>query len=685
MDEQSKKLFVERDQLAKLVGERGREIELLKQARAKLEEEKSTLTAHQNTLGKQLADSRRELEALKKACTQWQAEKSSMILDGERFERLLQDRQIESLRKDSEYQLLLTNFHQLQEDVEQLLDAQGHLELAKSQLELEIQRRDADRVEQFRVAAERDRATEVLAQMKVQLEHEVHALTIEREVQTRVGEARDREIDDLKQTKARLEQERHTLAVERDVQVLAAKTYDRDLNVLKQDLAELKRERRDLIVERDQQSRVLATRERELELLQQANAMLEQGKKTLVGDGEAKLRSAEARDRELEALRQVTEKLEQEKQAFAENVEEQSKALLERDRELEVLKQELAKLEQELQVLAADADEKSKKIDARNQELEELKQETVKLEQEKQALTVNCEANAARVETRDRELETLARTNARLEQEMTAIITRNRISAKRGSKGDSDIDDLIFDLELFFSGKAIVYVDVGSYVGDVFLKLNQTAKSFRIHEAHLYEPNPASYARLLEKTSGEHGATVHTYNFAIGESTDTSQFISAKSMTKALSGDLADMGTSGDVFTARRTNLDSQSSIFTDGKINLLKIDVEGHELDVLAGARGLLATQSVDILYVEVGFNLSGTQQTYFAEIDRFMQSLNYRVLRIYEQKEEWMSGSPLLRRANIAYMSEKFANAHPLKLMQEMQDLKNKLHELTGSEIGR
>ncbi|MCA8412115.1 FkbM family methyltransferase [Burkholderia multivorans] len=545
MDAQWKKLLQERDHLDKVVNERGREIELLKQAHAKLEQEKTALAERHDFLGKQLAESSRELDALRKAKMQWEADRSSMASGRERLERLLQDRDDVSARKDDENRLLLTNLHQLQEELEQLLEAQAYLEQANLRFQQEVRRLEVECAEQSRISVARDREMEVLMQAKVRLEHDAHALAVEREVQARVAEARAREIEELKQVKARLEQERHALAVERDVQLLAAKTYDREIEALK-----------------------------------------------------------------------------------------------------------LAK---------------------------------ATLEQEKQALAADGAAKAGRIETRERELEALKRTKAQLEQEKTALISRNRIAARQGSKGDTDIDDLIFDLELFFGGKAIVYVDVGSYVGDVFLKLKRTAKRFRIHEAHLYEPNPVSYAQLVDKTSGESGTTIHTYNFAIGESTDTSRFIKAKSMTKVLSSDLADMATSDDVFTAHRTTLDSQSSIFTDGKINLLKIDVEGNELDVLAGARELLAAQRVDVLYIEVGFNLSGTQQTYFAEIDRFMQSLNYRVLRVYEQKEEWMNDSPLLRRANIAYMSEKFANAHPLKLMQEVQDLKDKLRELTGSEGGK
>lgn len=650
MDAQSKKLLQERDHLDKVVNERGREIELLKQAHAKLEQEKTALAERHDFLGKQLAESSRELDALRKAKMQWEADRSSMASGRERLERLLQDRDDVSARKDDENRLLLTNLHQLQEELEQLLEAQAYLEQANLRFEQEVRRLEAECVEQSRISVARDREMEVLMQAKLRLEHDAHALAVEREVQTRVAEARAREIEELKQVKARLEQERHALAVERDVQVLAAKTYDREFDALKQ-----------------------------------ANSQLEQDKRALVAEGEATLKRAEARDLELAALKHANAQLEQDKRKLAAERDATSGEVAARSRELELLKQAKTALEQEKQALLVDGDAKSRSAEARDRELEALKLAKVALEQEKQALAADGVAKAGRIETRERELEALKRTKAQLEQEKAALISRNRIAARQGSKGDTDIDDLIFDLELFFGGKAIVYVDVGSYVGDVFLKLKRTAKRFRIHEAHLYEPNPVSYAQLVDKTSGESGTTIHTYNFAIGESTDTSRFIKAKSMTKALSSDLADMATSDDVFTARRTTLDSQSSIFTDGKINLLKIDVEGNELDVLAGARELLAAQRVDVLYIEVGFNLSGTQQTYFAEIDRFMQSLNYRVLRVYEQKEEWMKDSPLLRRANVAYMSEKFANAHPLKLMQEVQDLKDKLRELTGSEGGK
>jgi FkbM family methyltransferase len=359
----------------------------------------------------------------------------------------------------------------------------------------------------------------------------------------------------------------------------------------------------------------------------------------------------------------------------------QSSVAAERVNEIEALKQAKAKLEEEKRVLAKGLEAQSKAAEERARQLESLTQAKAKLEQERQALTDGRDAQARVAQERGREIESLKQTTIKLEQEKAAVVKQRSAAAGVGSgnRGDADIDDLIGDLEVFFNGKAIIYADVGAYVGDVFMKINSSVKSFSIHEAHLFEPNPASYEQLLSKVSGIEKPIVHTYNVAVGASSDEHRFIPAKSMTKALLSTLPAESAPDDVFTVGCVGLDRQSFVFTDGKINLLKIDVEGRELDVLSSARELLTAQSVDILYIEVGFNRTGNQQAYFAEVDQFLQEFGYRVMRVYEQKEEWMKGSPLLRRANIAYMSENFANAHPLALMRELRSLKERIQELS------
>ena len=54
--------------------------------------------------------------------------------------------------------------------------------------------------------------------------------------------------------------------------------------------------------------------------------------------------------------------------------------------------------------------------------------------------------------------------------------------------------------------------------------------------------------------------------------------------------------------------------------------------------------------------------------------------LFRIYEQTNEWMQDSPLLRRCNVAYFSERFAESNPYRLSRELLQLRNQL-----AQIGR
>jgi FkbM family methyltransferase len=579
-----------------------------------------------------------------------------------------------------------------------------------------------ERDQQSRLATDRAREVVELKQSKAKLEQEKSTLSARYESQARLLDECKHGLEASKRANSQLQKENAVLVAERDqsetelrdaLDASIRKSGDNEsllsnLHLIQEELEQGFAERESLqrvnaqleaqareaqerareTLERinaqlEAQAREAQERARDLDSLQAAKATVEQELRTLEVRHEVERRIAEERIRELGALRETMALLEQEKQSLTVKHEVQSGVVAERTKELDALKQKKAQLEQEKHALTTAQNAQTKMVEERTRQTDLLKQAKTKLEQEKQSLIEGRETQVRVAEERERELTSLKQAKVKLEQEKAALEKLKQTIVTKANKGDADIDDLLSDLELFFNGKAIIYVDVGAYVGDVFLKIKRLSKKFRIHEAHLFEPNPNSYAQLTSKIAGSDSPVVHTYNLAIAESSDAHRFIPAKSMTKALSVDLVSESGPGDVFTARCVSLDSQAPIFTDGKINLLKIDVEGKEMDVLASARKLFESQSVDIIYIEVGFNRSGTQQTYFAEVDQFLQSFGYRVLRIYEQKEEWMRDSPLLRRANIAYMSERFANAHPLKLMQELQELKSRLNELTGGML--
>lgn len=249
----------------------------------------------------------------------------------------------------------------------------------------------------------------------------------------------------------------------------------------------------------------------------------------------------------------------------------------------------------------------------------------------------------------------------------------------KASSSDAQIDDFIEDIAPFFMKKKLTYVDAGAFVGDVFLKLLRSG-AVDIREAHLFEPNPESFAELKRKVADCGISALHLYNLALGNDVGEKTFLAARSMTKSVknapSADGAPVSTN--MFTAPCKPLQDFENFITDQHIHILKVDVEGDEMEVLAGARGLLDGMHVDVLYIEVGMNRDGTQQTYVSRIDGFLQDYGYRAFKIYEQRHEWIQDSPLLRRCNVAYMSSRCAANNPYSVVKENYLLAQEIERL-------
>jgi len=63
--------------------------------------------------------------------------------------------------------------------------------------------------------------------------------------------------------------------------------------------------------------------------------------------------------------------------------------------------------------------------------------------------------------------------------------------------------------------------------------------------------------------------------------------------------------------------------------IHLLKIDIEGHELDALAGARRMFDKKSIDIVTFEFG-GCNIDTRTFFQDFWYFFSEINMKIFRI-------------------------------------------------------
>lgn len=68
-------------------------------------------------------------------------------------------------------------------------------------------------------------------------------------------------------------------------------------------------------------------------------------------------------------------------------------------------------------------------------------------------------------------------------------------------------------------------------------------------------------------------------------------------------------------------------------RIQLLKVDTEGHDLEVLKGAERTLADGRVDIIMIEAGFSAPGRPQPSLGDFQSYLAPLGYYLYGIYNQ----------------------------------------------------
>ncbi len=69
-------------------------------------------------------------------------------------------------------------------------------------------------------------------------------------------------------------------------------------------------------------------------------------------------------------------------------------------------------------------------------------------------------------------------------------------------------------------------------------------------------------------------------------------------------------------------------------EIDILKIDVEGFEMEVLLGALEVL--KKTNFIFIEVGFERMETK-VHFSDLDYFMEKNNFQMCGLYDVTRQW------------------------------------------------
>jgi len=157
------------------------------------------------------------------------------------------------------------------------------------------------------------------------------------------------------------------------------------------------------------------------------------------------------------------------------------------------------------------------------------------------------------------------------------------------------------------------------------------------------EPNPDAFKdlELLSTTIQNKDQEISCYPMAAGAKDGTLRYLLTKEsavagVLEAVDG-LNERVPSGDHKIAREFNV--QTLCVTTllarqfyEKIDILKIDTEGYDLEVLKGSQALLESQSIGVVLTEVFFVPYRVKQAYFWDIAAFMNQQGYHFVNFYD-----------------------------------------------------
>jgi FkbM family methyltransferase len=176
------------------------------------------------------------------------------------------------------------------------------------------------------------------------------------------------------------------------------------------------------------------------------------------------------------------------------------------------------------------------------------------------------------------------------------------------------------------SNRAVTLVDVGANEGE----FTDIALEQPLARIHLFEPNPVTFARLErrfagnERTTlinaalGDHPASLELFDWAGCDGTGEATFL------RETLGETAAVTS----FKVPVITLDDYCAQQRIAVIDYLKVDVEGFEKNVFAGARGLIEAKRIRVIQFEMNVHAVVSGFTLYAAMQALPGYTIYRIL---------------------------------------------------------
>ena len=186
---------------------------------------------------------------------------------------------------------------------------------------------------------------------------------------------------------------------------------------------------------------------------------------------------------------------------------------------------------------------------------------------------------------------------------------------------------LVSDLKKLGWSKASskLIFDVGANVGEFTHELRS---EFPLLQSHCFEPDPRSYATLLKRFETQEEITCN--NVGCGARNETAVLHQNQNTTiSSIVPSELQLNSTTNKIDIQIVTLEDYSRELGAENIDLVKIDVEGFEVEVLQGAMEIMPSIGAFVLEVRFGdYKISGTR---FEVVNEFMLSNGFHFCSLY------------------------------------------------------
>lgn len=202
----------------------------------------------------------------------------------------------------------------------------------------------------------------------------------------------------------------------------------------------------------------------------------------------------------------------------------------------------------------------------------------------------------------------------------------NRLSLLQGfGYGTSSIEKELKSSQQFIPKKGGVFIDVGGNIGDY---TNKILEIYRPKEVHVFEPSPTNIKKLIQRFDNNKYVTVNGFGLSnVSENTVLYSNLKGSGLGSLTKRRLDHFGIDFNEKENIKVQRFDQYWNKEEKIIDLFKIDVEGHEMNVLEGLGDLIS--SIKIIQFEFG-GCNIDTRTYFQDFYYFFKKHNFDIYRI-------------------------------------------------------